>query len=564
MLHVTGALRAPIRGGVDRAGEGRLLSSPQTVEPSNIEAEESVLGACLISQFAVDTAVNILEPQHFYLDKHGALFSAIRRLKDRGEPVEPLVLAAELERQGTLATIGGKARLAELSGLVSAAANVGHYAALVLESARSRQVYRAALAVQKAATNGGLALHPELIDEMSLALEDARILPGEPKVHAGPVFLTAREFTSRQFADPDPLLGSREMPILTRGGFNIMAGRPGAGKTTLIMDLCCHLACGLPWPAVDEDNPKAPRPWDVPEPLNIALIVNEGPQEAFRQKLADKLEAFPHDVGECGGSLIVQTLNWGTFSFADRLTMQRVKDELDSHEVDLVVGDPLGSLGLEGVGSPAETLAFVQLLAPLGLRQDRAFLFLHHFRERVEKGEDELARISGAWGGHIDTLLSLARTASEDQLRFNYAKIRWAKRAYPPPVVLGKVYNTIGFEAIAEEGDATLLEPRVAGELHDSRSAGRGRNGWQTTDEIREAIKARRIDVKKTLEGAPHLFASVTGEAAKAMGAKSAKTVYWGLVEWGDAAPEEIPERAPDAASLLDQEPPREDDGIPF
>jgi hypothetical protein len=523
----------------------------------------------LISQQAADTALDILEPAHFYRETNGAIFSAMRRLKDRGEPVESLVLAAELERQGTLATVGGRPRLAELGAIVPAASNVAHYAGLVLEAARSRTVYRAALAVQQAAQNGGLALHPELIDQMQVALEASRALPGEPGMPQGPVFLTAAEFTARRFADPEPLLGSTDMPIITRGGFNLLAGRPGSGKTTLILDMVCHLACGLPWPSIDETNPRAPQPWPVPKPLNVALIVNEGPQEAFRQKLADKLEKFPSDVGECGGSLIIQTLNWGTFSFADRLAMQRVADEFDQHEIDLVVGDPLASLGLEGVGSPAETLQFVQLLAPLGLRHERAFLFLHHFREKTERGEDELARISGAWGGHIDTLLALSRTLSDDQLRFGYSKIRWAKRAYPNPVVLGKIYNTLGFEALAEEGDVAMLEPKVAQHLEESRKSATGRNGWQTADEIRQAIQARRVDVKSALEGSPHLFCYVTGDQAKEMGAKSAKSILWGLCEWNDLTPGvSVPsqgslEDPDDAASLDSPWTPRPDD-VPF
>jgi hypothetical protein len=251
--------------------------------------------------------------------------------------------------------------------------------------------------------------------------------------------------------------------------------------------------------------------------------------------LEQKLKSFPHSIRENGGCLMIQSGHWGTFSFADRNVVARTIEALDEHEIDLVVGDPLASLGLEGVGSPKETLDFVNLLKPLGLGADRAFLFLHHFRERIEKGEDEMRRISGAWGGHLDTLLSLSATHSEDQLRLAYPKIRWARTRTPHPVVLAKVYNTIAFEAIAEEGDAALLEPKVYQELADGRANARGLNGWQKIDEIRERIEGRRTDVKKALEGAPHLFTSVTGDAAKAMGAKSVKAILWGLVEWGEA-----------------------------
>ncbi len=503
------------------------------VEPSNLEAEESVLGACLLSGHAVDKAGEFLEPSHFYRETHGAIFGALLSLRRREEPTEPLAVAAELERLGTLASVGGRGRLAELVGNVTAASNVGHYAALVLESARSRMLYRAASALQRASLNGGVTFHPELLDDMQHAMEEARQLPGEPGIPAGPLFLSAHDFASRQFAPPEPLLGSEAVPILAVGSFNLLAGRPGAGKTTLLLDMACHLAAGVPWPPRDSD--KAPPPWDVPRALRIALIENEGPQESFRGKLEQKLKTFPHSIREAGGCLMIQAAHWGTFSFADRNVVARTVEALDEHEIDLVMGDPLASLGLEGVGSPKETLDFVNLLKPLGLGANRAFLFLHHFRERIEKGEDEMRRISGAWGGHLDTLLSLAATHSEDQLRLAYPKIRWARTRTPHPVILVKIYNTVGFEAIAEEGDAALLEPKVYQALVEGRATARGLNGWQKIDDIRELVEGRRTDVKKALEGAPHLFTSVTGEAAKEMGAKSVKAILWGLVEWGEA-----------------------------
>lgn len=527
--------RAPSRGGVDRS-EGRQ-TSPAAIEPSNVEAEETVLGACLLAPNAIDVTAEYLDPSCFYRESNGAIYQAILSLRTRQQPTEPLAVAAELERSGKLTAIGGKGRLAELAATTHVTSNVGHYAALVLESHRSRTLYRASIAIQQAALNGGVALHPELLDAMQSAMEAARALPGEPTAPRGPLFIAADDFTTRRFAPPEPLLGTDELPILAVGSFNLLAGRPGAGKTTTLLDLACHLAAGLPWPSSDGSD-KSPTPWPVPRPLRVALIENEGPQESFRGKLERKLKHFPHSISDAGGCLIVQTLRWGTFSFADDSIAEQLRDELDMHGIDIVMGDPLASLGLEGVGSPAETFQFVQRLRPLGLGEHRAFLFLHHFRERVEKGEDELQKISGAWGGHLDTLFGLAATHSHDQIRLSYPKVRWAQVPEPKPVILGKVYNTAGFEALAEEGDAGILAPRVHETLVAAREAGRGVNGWMKLDEIRALIGGRRVDVKAALDSESHLFAYATGETAKLMGAKSPKTIFWGLREWGPPVPE--------------------------
>jgi hypothetical protein len=534
-----------------------------TVEPQNLDAEESVLGACLQSERAIDKASEFLEPSHFYRSAHGTIFAALLSLRRRNEPIEAVLVGAELERLGALKEVGGPARIAELVRLQSTATNVAHYAALVLETARGRTVYRSALAIQKAAQNGGLTMHPELGDEMRRALDEAAILPGEPALPPGPLFISAHEFAASHFEPPEPLLGTEESAILAVGGLGLLAGRPGTGKTTLVLDLCCHLAAGIPWPPVDEAaSSNVPLPWPCPRALNVAVIVNEGPQEMFRAKVQDKLTRFPHSIREAGGSIFIQTFNWGTFSFADRSIHERLRGELEEREIDLVVGDPLGSLGLEGVGSPAETLGFVNLLKPLGLGTHRSFLFLHHFRERVEKGEDEVARLSGAWGGHLDTLITLSAGSQKNQSRLAYPKLRWSSLE-PASIILARIINTRGFEAIGEEGDAAMLEPLIHEYLATSRAEGLGLSGWQTADAIRTGISARRVAVTKALEGAPHLFALAIGQEAKDLGAKSGKAKLWGLREWDREAKVEGQDEVENSGqtSLADDEP---SDDIPW
>lgn len=367
------------------------------------------------------------------------------------------------------------------------------------------------------------------------------------------VFMNAYQFIEEVIDAPPPLWGSDDVTLLPAGGLALLAGRPGCGKTTFILDLACHLACGMAYPPVEDD--KGPTPWPAHKPLRIALIENEGPREMFRGKLEQKLGVFPHNIDDLGGRLMVQTWRWGSYTFADEDARIKTALELDAAGIDLVIGDPLGTLGPAGVGSPQDTREFVAMLKPLGLGLNRGFLFLHHFRERVERSEDELARISGAWGGHLDTLLTLSAARSADQARLAYPKLRWARVQTPTPIIMGRVWNTSSYVALAEENDVSMLEPIVYAELAKARSEKTGAlgQGWMTGDEIRLSLKAaggqatRRVDIIAACEGAPHIFVERTGDAAKALG-KQKRARLWGLKEWDPV--DEMPDEDPDDIRL--------------
>lgn len=354
-----------------------------------------------------------------------------------------------------------------------------------------------------------------------------------------PLFVDAYDFVTMQIDQPEPLWGTANTTILPAGGLAIFAGRPGVGKTTFLLDLICHLACGIPYPPKADD--KSPEPWPIARPLRIALIENEGPIAMFRDKLYDKLAKFGqqgNDIRKAGGFLAIQTWRWGAFNFADPDAFDKAHDELERLKIDLVVGDPLGMLGVEGVGSPADTRTFVQILRRLGLGETRSFLFLHHFRERAERNEDEMARVSGAWNTHLDTLITLSAMGAEDQARLAFPKIRWAKERQPDPVVLGRVFNTASFESLRQEGDLSLLEPVIADFFAAARAKKRGAagQGWYTATELAAAMKQagdgrRRTDIQKALNSGGHLFVARTGEDARTLG-KRATSVLWGLREW--------------------------------
>ncbi len=110
------------------------------VPPNNLRAEESVLGAMLLSREAIAEVVEILEPDHFYKPAHGHLYEAILSLYSSGEPVDAVTVADELKRAGMLDEVGGPAVLLDFQATTPAISNAYHYAKIVEEHALLRRM----------------------------------------------------------------------------------------------------------------------------------------------------------------------------------------------------------------------------------------------------------------------------------------------------------------------------------------------------------------------------------------------------------------------------------------
>jgi replicative DNA helicase len=123
------------------------LSQAAPIPPQNLDAEESVLGAMMLSPGAIGAVSEILDAGDFYRESHGKIYRAALALYARGEPVDAITLVDELEQRGELEDAGGRSRVHELAALVPASANAGHYARIVREMATLRGLIRAGSAV---------------------------------------------------------------------------------------------------------------------------------------------------------------------------------------------------------------------------------------------------------------------------------------------------------------------------------------------------------------------------------------------------------------------------------
>lgn len=108
-------------------------------QPSNIEAEESLLSACLIDSESLTTAIEILQPDYFYRTAHQKIFKAIKSLYKKKEPIDIVILANFLKKTGDLPKVGGVTYLAKLVEEIPMAVNAKQYANIVRDKAVLRQ-----------------------------------------------------------------------------------------------------------------------------------------------------------------------------------------------------------------------------------------------------------------------------------------------------------------------------------------------------------------------------------------------------------------------------------------
>lgn len=215
--------------------------------PCDLAAEMAALGAAIQSPEALAAVVDVCAPDRFYRPNHEKILAAALTLYGKGEPVDPVSVAAELGRRGELLTVGGAPYLHTLMESVPTAANVGYYAEIVADKAILRDLADAGTFTSQLAYEGSV--------EPIAAVERAR--QRLDAVAAGArtddAVYTAAQATQRaveRYRNPKaPGLktGWRDLDAIIPGGLRpgwlvIVGARPKVGKSFLGVSLPLYVA----------------------------------------------------------------------------------------------------------------------------------------------------------------------------------------------------------------------------------------------------------------------------------------------------------------------------------
>src|SRR5437016_944197 len=101
------------------------------IPPHDEETEKSVLGAVLIDSGAMNLVAETLKIDHFYLQEHKLIYTAMLTLFEKQQPIDLVTLKNELHSQGNLKKVGGMTFLSDLLNVVPTSAYIEHYAQIV-------------------------------------------------------------------------------------------------------------------------------------------------------------------------------------------------------------------------------------------------------------------------------------------------------------------------------------------------------------------------------------------------------------------------------------------------
>jgi replicative DNA helicase len=226
--------------------------------PQDLDAEQSVLGAMLLSEAAVAEATEVLKADDFYRGGHGEIFAAMLDLYQQSEPVDQVSVCDRLDQRGSLDQVGGRPAVFALAEAVPVVTNARRYAEIVREMAMLRGLIRVGTEVAQLGydrpgdTRELLDMAEQKVYEIAQngTIEDFTLIKGplDEAFHRLTLLFENGDGSGvtglpTGFGELD-----RQTSGLQKSNLVVLAARPSMGKTSLALNIAEHVAVTLQKP----------------------------------------------------------------------------------------------------------------------------------------------------------------------------------------------------------------------------------------------------------------------------------------------------------------------------
>ncbi len=230
--------------------EKKGVTTEGRVPPSNLEAEQSVLGGILLEPGALDRIADILTPEDFYHGVHEQIYQTMLDLYRRREPVDLVTVTALMADRDLLGAVGGPGFLASLSDNVGSAANIEYWAGIVHEKSILRRLISCSHTIA-AECYDQITDVDQFLDEA----ENRIFTIAESKMRQG--FFPLPGLVEKEISLLEELYGRQEITTgvathfrdldrytagLQNSDLIILAARPSMGKTALALNMAFNVA----------------------------------------------------------------------------------------------------------------------------------------------------------------------------------------------------------------------------------------------------------------------------------------------------------------------------------
>jgi len=222
-----------------------MLESEQPI-PHDIDSEKAVLGSLLLDTDAIHDIRPFLKPEDFFSPENQWVYQACLDIINRGEPINQITVAHQLNNTGHLEECGGAAYLSHLVSIVPTSLHIKYYGQIVKNTAIKRRMISAgqqitALGYDEPDPKIGISQSEEILLRLQKDVALPHLIIPEDLAKLGIEYYSELRINKI----PKVNTGFKDLDWVTGGIFGgdycLIAARPGMGKTSLMLTIAQHI-----------------------------------------------------------------------------------------------------------------------------------------------------------------------------------------------------------------------------------------------------------------------------------------------------------------------------------